>query len=130
MATMETLKKNIDETIGSYHEVISKYLEIIEKCYDENSDLVFYIMEDVIDSYSKLMQQRKECVDKYLKFYSLSKIEKDIDVSKPIKSLLEKQQEDIERWQQEIAPLLELTKMNENTSDEKANEVLDMFKNL
>lgn len=46
---------------------------------------------------------------------------------------MEKQQADIDAWEQEMIPLLELRKMRkeyEIPTDEKANEVLALFKNI
>lgn len=138
----ETTKKCIDESLKATEDIANGYMELTHKTMknhlefvDKYGDLVVeylnFVSSDVVDTYNKMIELRKESIDKYINFYSLLfQDEKNVDISKPIKSLLLKQQEDIERWQNEIAPLLELKNINENTSDEKANEVLEMLKNI
>ena len=118
-------------TIKTTKELVDTLNTMIEKHSDVIHEFINYIASDIIDSYSKLEMQRKECIDKYLGLYEIVfQEDSEFEISKPMKSLMEKQQEDIARWQQEVAPLIELKKINENTSDEKANEVLELFKNI
>lgn len=119
-ASLNTQKQMMDSLVG-----------MMEKYSDTIQEYIYYVASDVIDSYAKLELQRKECVDKYINFYAIMfQDEKEFDISKPIKSLMEKQQEDIAKYQSEVAPLIELKKIDDNTSDEKANEVLESFMNL
>lgn len=122
-ATIMTIKTT-KELVDSLNEMIGKYGVAIQ-------EFMNYVASDIIDSYSKLEMQRKECIDKYLRLYEIVfQEDSEFEISKPMKSLMEKQQEDIARWQQEVAPLIELKKIDENTSDEKTNEVLELFKNI
>ena len=127
-------KQTIDvanASLNTHKQVIDNFNGMIDEYTDVLQEYIKYVASDIIDSYSKLETQRKECIDKYIKFYEIVfKDGNEVDIIKPIKSLMEKQQEDIARWQNEIAPLLELEKFNDETSDEKANEVLESFKNL
>jgi len=119
-ASLNTHKKMID----SFNGMVDEYTGVLQ-------EYIQYVASDIIDSYSKLEIQRKECIDKYINFYEIVfKDGNEVDIIKPMKSLMEKQQEDIARWQSEVAPLLELKKFSDETSNEKANEVLELFKNL
>lgn len=140
--SLTTTKECLDESLKATNEISNRYLELNQKTMqnyhdlvDKYADLVVeysnFVASDIVDSYNKMIELRKECIDKYINFYSMMfKDEKDVDLSKPIKSLLLKQQEDVEKWQKEIAPLLELKNIDDNTSDEKANEILESFKNI
>lgn len=123
-----------DVSIDTNNKLMDEIKKLVLKYGDAVEEFGEYIAEDILDSYEKLIQQRKECVDKYIKFYSLILQDGgEFDISKPIKSLMEKQQADIDAWEQEIIPLLELRKMRkeyEIPTDEKANEVLALFKNI
>ena len=140
--SLTTTKECLDESLKATNEISNRYLELNQKTMQNYHDLVEkyadlvveysnFVASDIVDSYNKMIELRKECIDKYINFYSMMfKDEKDVDLSKPIKSLLLKQQEDVEKWQKEIAPLLELKNIDDNTSDEKANEILESFKNI
>ena len=127
----ESLKAT-NEIVGEYaklnKQTMDNYLNLVEKHGDIIVEYCSYVASDVIDSYNKLMELRKECIDKYINFYTLMfKDEKEMDISKPMKSLLEKKHNDIDAWQKEIAPLhdvLEISK-RDSTSDERANEILE-----
>lgn len=123
-----------DVSIDTNNKLMDEIKKLVLKYGDSVEEFGEYIAEDILDSYEKLIQQRKECVDKYIKFYSLILQDGgEFDISKPIKSLMEKQQADIDAWEQEMIPLLELRKMRkeyEIPTDEKANEVLALFKNI
>lgn len=140
--SLTTTKECLDDSLKATKEITNEYKELNQKTMKNYLDLVEkygdlmveysnFVASDIVDSYNKMIELRKECIDKYINFYSmLFKDEKNVDLSQPIKSLLLKQQEDIEKWQKEIAPLLELKNIDENTSDEKANEILESFKNI
>lgn len=123
-----------DVSIDTNNRLMDEIKKLVLKYGDAVEEFGEYIAEDILDSYEKLIQQRKECVDKYIKFYSLILQDGgEFDISKPIKSLMEKQQANIDAWEQEMIPLLELRKMRkeyEIPTDEKANEVLALFKNI
>lgn len=123
-----------DVSIDTNNKLMDEIKKLVLKYGDAVEEFGEYIAEDILDSYEKLIQQRKECVDKYIKFYSLILQDGgEFDISKPIKSLMEKQQANIDAWEQEMIPLLELRKMRkeyEIPTDEKANEVLALFKNI
>ena len=123
-----------DVSIDTNNKLMDEIKKLVLKYGDAVEEFGEYIAEDILYSYEKLIHQRKECVDKYIKFYSLILQDGgEFDISKPIKSLMEKQQADIDAWEQEMIPLLELRKMRkeyEIPTDEKANEVLTLFKNI
>lgn len=123
-----------DVSIDTNNKLMDEIKKLVLKYGDAVEEFGEYIAEDILDSYEKLIQQRKECVDKYIKFYSLILQDGgEFDISKPIKSLMEKQQANIDAWEQEMIPLLELRKMRkeyEIPTDEKANGVLALFKNI
>ena len=123
-----------DVSIDTNNKLMDEIKKLVLKYGDAVEEFGEYIAEDILDSYEKLIQQRKECVDKYIKFYSLILQDGgEFDISKPIKSLMEKQQADIDAWEQEMIPLLELRKMRkeyEIPTDEKADGVLTLFKNI
>ena len=123
-----------DVSIDTNNRLMDEIKKLVLKYGDAVEEFGEYIAEDILDSYEKLIQQRKECVDKYIKFYSLILQDGgEFDISKPIKSLMEKQQANIDAWEQEMIPLLELRKMRkeyEIPTDEKANGVLTLFKNI
>ena len=104
---------------------------LLDKYADESREYMRYVVSDVIDSYNKLILLRKETIDKYIKLNGiLFQDHKEFDVSIPTKSLMEKKYNDISNWQDEIKPLKLLMQLDENTSDEKADEVLDMLRNI
>ena len=71
-----------------------------------------YIMSDVLDSYDKLIQQRKECVDKYIRFCSIILQDGDAkDVKNIAHTLKVMEQTNIDEWEQEMKPLLEYRKL-------------------
>lgn len=120
-----------NDSIESQKQFVESYNKLILEYGDVLEDYMSYITSDIIDSYNKLIQLRKETIDKYIGLYTkLFKKDAEFDISKPMKSLLEKQQEDIVKWQKEIEPILELTKCDEKTSDERANEIMDMLRNI
>ena len=123
-----------DVSIDSNNKLMNEIEKLVLKYGNAVEEFGDYIATDVLDSYEKLIQQRKECIDKYIKFYSVILQDgNEFDISKPIQSLMEKQQKNIDAWQQEMIPLIELMKMRKEydiPTDEKANEVIALFKNI
>ncbi|MBR2651739.1 hypothetical protein IKD48_03030, partial [bacterium] len=68
-----------------------------------------YVSSDIIDSYEKLIQQRKECIDKYSKFYTLflSDVE-EIDIIENYKLMMKKQNNEIATWNKELNAIKEM----------------------
>lgn len=134
MENLLNQSKNLSSQLTkSTLDMFNSFDKIVEKDNAYIRKLLLIIMSDVVDSYDKLIAQRKECIDKYVGIYSLLfQDDKEIDLSKPVKSLMEKQHNDIDAWQKEIAPLIELKKcgLDESTSDEKANEIIASLMNV
>ena len=124
--SLATTKECIDDSLKASEEIangykeltnetMKNYLNMVEKYGDLMVEYSNFVASDIVDSYNKMIELRKECIDKYINFYSMIfKDEKNVDLSQPIKSLLLKQQEDVARWEKEIAPLLELKNISFN----------------
>lgn len=132
------LDKSKQETIDMAQSSIDSHMKLIETMNNlllEHGDVIrdytHYVASDVLDTYDKLVMLRTECIEKYINFFALVfQDNKEFDVSIPTKSLTEKKYADLIAWQDEIKPLKELLKVDENTSDEKADEVLENLKNI
>ena len=127
---------NVTELSKSIQDMAKQHLQdmydLTEKFTNESIQLMIIILDDIIDSYDKLIQQRKQCIDKDIKLISFV-FKDEIDISKPMKSLIEKQHNDIAEFEKEVAPFKELKEQllsDEIPSDEKADELLESFKNI
>ena len=75
-----------DVSIDTNNKLMDEIKKLVLKYGDAVEEFGEYIAEDILDSYEKLIQQRKECVDKYIKFYSqISRIYKKILIRKNFK---------------------------------------------
>lgn len=117
------------------NEDLKEFVDTLDRIMDKHADdlqqLMEYVFEDLIDSYDKLIAQRKECVDKYIKFISFA-LQDERDINKPIQALMEKQHNDVDKFEKEIAPIKEFQDMlfAENTSEDQLKEVVATIKNI
>lgn len=106
------------------------YVEMILDCYEKFGDLSLYLIQDLINSYDKLILQRNECIAKYLKVLELMKDDDEVNIIKPMQSLIEKKHNDVAEWEQEIAPLVELLEIGENGTDEQVNAIVEKLQSI
>lgn len=105
---------------------------LMNKHADDLKQLMDYILKDLIDSYDKLIAQRSECIDKYIKFLTFA-LQDERDINKPIQSLMDLKHNDIVGFQDEVAPIKEFKNvMLSDTipSDEDAEKLLAILKNI
>ena len=74
--------------------------------------------------------QRNECIAKYLKVLELMKDDDEVNIIKPMQSLIEKKHNDVTEWEQEIAPLVELLEIGENGTDEQVNAIVEKLQSI
>lgn len=84
-----------------------------------------YIASDIIDSYNKLMEQRKETIDKFMKFFNIfTDAREDVKIDELYKHFFDIKDVEFNIWKSEMNYFVELKKECENCSDE------DMEKNI
>lgn len=106
--------------------------EIGEQHSKDLKTLLDYILSDMFNSYDKLIAQRNECIDKYIKIISFM-LQDETNIGKPIQALMEKKHNDVDLWQKEIAPIHELNELlfaDDDPTDEKFQEVVEKIKNI
>ena len=104
----------------------------LEKLTNQSKDIAnasLSTQQKLLDSLSGMMDKHSDLIREYV-YYVASDVIDSYAISKPMKSLMEKQQEDIAKWKNEVAPLIEFKKVDDKTSDEKANEVLESLMNV
>ena len=118
------------------NEDLKQYIKSLDKLMDKHANdlkqLMQVIIEDIIDSYDLLIQQREQSIDKYIKVISLF-LQDECDLSKPIQSLVEKKVNDVAKLKQEVAPLKEFKDVmlsDEFPSESDANKILEILKNI
>ena len=118
-------------SIDTQKEIMQDYMKMVDKYADASRDYMEYVASDVLATYDKLIMLRTECIDKYINFLAmLFQDNKEFDVSIPTKRLMDKKYGDITAWQDELKPLKELLKFDENTTDKQADELLEVLKNI
>lgn len=128
MDNIDEIKKNIldmeKENIQALHDLTEIHSKDLQQLFD-------FILEDMFESYDALIQQREQIIDKYVKLIGII-LQDEKDISKPIQSMVEKKHHDIAELQKEIVPLKEFKRVmfSQDVSDEQADEVLDLFKNI
>ncbi len=105
---------------------------LMDKHADDLQQLMEYILEDMIDSYDALIQQRQQTIDKYIKLISIILRDKR-DINKPIQSMMDKKHNDVAELQKEIAPIKEFKDVllsDEIPSEDEFEKILDKIKNI
>ena len=87
-----------------------------------------YVTKDILDSYDKLIAQRKECVEKYINYYKIFLgNDEDIDIVELYKSISYKQEQEIKYWNKEIKPIKEIKKESDSFSDAEYEKEIRSF---
>ncbi len=117
-AEIKRITKNLDDGI-----IFAKKREFkLEKNFMD------YVVSDIIDSYNKLIAQRKECIDKYSKFYSLFlSDDDDIDILKNYKTMLKLQNKEITQWNHELRAIKEIKKTLDEYDDAEIEQELRSY---
>lgn len=90
--------------------------------------LLDYVTKDIVDSYDKLIAQRKECVDKFINYYKIFLgNDEDIDIVEIYKSISYKQEQEIKYWNKEIKPIKDMKKESDNFSDAEYEKEIRSF---
>ena len=94
--------------------------------------LLDYVTKDIVDSYDKLIAQRKECVDKFINYYKIFLgNDADVDIVEIYKSISYKQEQEIKYWNKEIKPIKDIKKESDNFSDaDYEQELRSVFANI
>ena len=127
---------NVNELSKSIQDMAKQHIQdmydLTEKYTNESIQLMVIILDDIIDSYDKLIQIRTQCIDKDIKVISFL-FKDEIDISKPMKSLIEKQHNDIAAFEKEVAPFKELREQllsDTIPSEDEMDKILAKFNEL
>lgn len=118
-----------EDTINDF---IDGMQQISEQHSKDLKQLMDIILSDFYNSYDKLIEQRKECIDLYIKIISFL-LQDERDISKPITSLMEKQHNDIDKFEKEIIPIKEfqdLLFVADDPSDDDLKKIVDKIQNI
>ena len=112
--------------------IVDKLVDMKMQETKVEKELFEFLSSDIIDSYNQLIQLRKNCIEKYSKFYSLFFDNYDeIDVFENYKLMLEKQNNEINEWNKELNAMKELVKIfNEFDDKEFEQELRDEFNKI
>ena len=124
----DELTRSIKELGNQHIQAMYELTEIHAKDLRTMSSMIF---EDLIDSYDALIQQREQIIDRQVKLISYF-FKDEIDVSKPIQSLVEKKMNDVAELKQEIAPIKEFKYLMDNDIEDEVEyqKVFDRIKNM
>ena len=114
-------------------ELITDFFEIIDKHVEHEREIIQILIQEYIKAYETLIAQRKATINNLINIIAiLFKDEKDSDVTKPTKSLMEKQQQDVDKYQQEMQLLVELQDAlnNAQENNDVPMEIFDKIKNI
>lgn len=105
--------------------IVDKLIEMEMHETKIERDLFEYVSSDIIDCYNQLIQLRKDCIEKYSKFYSLFFSDDDeIDVLKNYKLMLEKQNNEINEWNKELNVMKEFKSAYDELDDKEFEQEL------
>lgn len=80
-----------------------------------------YVISDIIDSYNKLMEQRKECIEKHTNFFKLfDNVGKDIGIV--YKYLYETKEVEFDVWKKEVKFFVDIQKENAESTEKEMEE--------
>lgn len=125
---LDEVTRNIKE-LGNQH--IQTIYELTEIHANDLRTMSSMIIEDLIDSYDALIQQREQIIDRQIKLISYF-FKDEIDISKPIQSLVEKKMHDVAELKQEIAPIKEFKYLIDNDieDDVEYDRIIERIKNI
>lgn len=88
-----------------------------------------YIASDIIDSYNKLMEQRKETIDKFMKFFNIFvDAREDVKIDELYNHFFDSKDVEFDIWKSEMKYFVELKKECENCNDkELEKDIRDIF---
>ena len=117
-------------------EIVDEFADSLYRIGEQHSkdlkQLLDIILSDFYSSYDKLIEQRKECIDLYIKIISFL-LQDERDIGKPIKSLMEKQHDDVAKFEKEIIPIKEFQDLlfgADDPSDDELQKVIDEIQNI
>jgi len=104
---------------------------IMDTHANDLQQLMDYVLEDLIDSYDALIQQREQIIDKYIKFITFA-LQDERDINKPIQALMDRKHNDVAELEQEVAPIREFKDLlfNDNTSDNELEKAIANIKKI
>lgn len=117
------------------NEDLKQFVDGLDKLMDKHADdlqeLMDYVLNDLIDSYDALIQQRELIINKYIKFITFI-MQDERDINKPIQSLMDKKHNDISELQKEVAPIKEFKDLlfSENPSEDNLQKAMATLKNI
>ena len=90
---------------------------------------VEYFASDIIDSYKKLMKQRKECIDKFTKFFATFGNDiGDVNIDELYKTIYNSKEVEFDVWKSEMQFFIDVKKDCENCTDEDLeNDIRNVF---
>lgn len=118
-----------EDSINNFIDGMQRISEQHSKDLKQLLDIVF---SDFFNSYDKLIEQRKECIDLYIKIISFL-LQDERDISKPIKSLMEKQHGDVAKFEKEIIPIKEFQDLlfgADDPSDDELQRTIEKIQNI
>lgn len=88
--------------------IVQLWNKIIDKQMDFTNELLDISIQNNIKSYECLIEQKKETITEYTKLIDMFLNNNEVDIATPTKSLIEKQNEDIDKLKQDLQSLNEL----------------------
>ena len=116
-------------------EELKEFVDGLDRIMDRHADdlqqLMEYILEDLIDSYAALIQQREQIIDKYIKFATFT-LQDERDINKPIQAMMDRKYNDVAGFQKEVAPIKEFKDLlfSENPSEDELKKTMENIKNM
>ena len=117
------------------NEDLKQFVDGLDKLMDKHAndlqELMDYILEDLIDSYDALIQQREQAINKYIKFITFI-MQDERDINKPIQALMDKKHLDVAELEQEVAPIKTFKDLlfAENPSEDEMQDAMATIKNI
>lgn len=118
-----------EDTINEFMDSMRMIGEQHSKDLKQLLDIIF---SDFYNSYDKLIEQRKECIDLYIKMISFL-LQDERDISKPIQSLMEKKHDDVDKFEKEMIPIKEFQDLvfgADDPTDDDFQKAVDKIQNM
>lgn len=133
---MDMFNENMDKLDVAIKDMAKEHIQAMHDLTEIHSkdlqQLFEIVIEDMVEFYNNLIQQREHTIDRYVKILSIL-LQDEMDISKPIQSLVETKHNDVAKFKKEILPLLKFKDImlsDETPSDEKTDELMEMLKNI